>query len=384
VRAQRDCKGINERCRLDKIRRVVWDADQELYEIQMPGGEGSTYLENDTSQVKLAAIQDLDTDNYFDPNVYYGRVAFTPGLSIDQPLSVVRFGYRSVMDQDGNVRSALDWSPFAIAPLWSSKGQADLGTFEDGKLDKCISFEGVTRCVWRDWLAQVHAYNRSRARRNVWHGSQLEDKQDAAGTLYRRNRVYDPVTGRFTQEDPIGLAGGLNLYGYAGGDPVNFSDPFGLCRWSQIEARRNSGEECTKEELARVNGGVEEAMFSPLDLIGGIGSGARMAVAGSSRLLGRALVASGLLRPARSAAHHIVADGAARAAPARQILQRFNVDVNSAGNGLFLPAGQHARIHTNAYYDAVNEALSQATNRQQVMEILKDIGRQVQQGTFPR
>jgi uncharacterized protein RhaS with RHS repeats len=34
--------------------------------------------------------------------------------------------------------------------------------------------------------------------------------------------------GRFTQEDPIGLAGGLNLYGYAGGDPVNFADPFGL------------------------------------------------------------------------------------------------------------------------------------------------------------
>ncbi len=27
----------------------------------------------------------------------------------------------------------------------------------------------------------------------------------------------------------IGLAGGLNLYGFANGDPVNFSDPFGLC-----------------------------------------------------------------------------------------------------------------------------------------------------------
>ena len=29
--------------------------------------------------------------------------------------------------------------------------------------------------------------------------------------------------------DPIGLAGGLNAYGFAGGDPVNYSDPFGLC-----------------------------------------------------------------------------------------------------------------------------------------------------------
>ena len=37
------------------------------------------------------------------------------------------------------------------------------------------------------------------------------------------------MAGQFTQEDPIGLAGGLNLYGYGNGDPVNNSDPFGLC-----------------------------------------------------------------------------------------------------------------------------------------------------------
>lgn len=27
----------------------------------------------------------------------------------------------------------------------------------------------------------------------------------------------------------MGLAGGLSVYGFASGDPVNFSDPFGLC-----------------------------------------------------------------------------------------------------------------------------------------------------------
>lgn len=46
--------------------------------------------------------------------------------------------------------------------------------------------------------------------------------------VYDRNRYYDPRDGRFMQEDPAGLAGGANLYGYAGADPANNSDPFGL------------------------------------------------------------------------------------------------------------------------------------------------------------
>jgi RHS repeat-associated protein len=48
------------------------------------------------------------------------------------------------------------------------------------------------------------------------------------GFTYLRNRWYDPATGRFLTQDPIGLAGGVNLYAYAGGNPVGFSDPFGL------------------------------------------------------------------------------------------------------------------------------------------------------------
>ncbi len=33
--------------------------------------------------------------------------------------------------------------------------------------------------------------------------------------------------GPSTQLDPIGLAGGLNAYGFADGDPINYSDPYG-------------------------------------------------------------------------------------------------------------------------------------------------------------
>ena len=50
------------------------------------------------------------------------------------------------------------------------------------------------------------------------------------GLYYMRARYYDPQLGRFVSEDPIGLAGGINVYLYAGDNPVNGRDPSGeLC-----------------------------------------------------------------------------------------------------------------------------------------------------------
>jgi RHS repeat-associated protein len=41
-------------------------------------------------------------------------------------------------------------------------------------------------------------------------------------------RAYDPVTGRWLSRDPIGKAGGINLYAYVHNDPINLRDPTGL------------------------------------------------------------------------------------------------------------------------------------------------------------
>ena len=229
---QNDPQGLNGECRLSKIKRIVWDGSQELYEIQMPGQDGSTYLESDTTTVILASVTNTIK---VDPNPFFGRVAYTHGAALDHPLSVIRSGYGDLIDEQNIERPHRALPPFAIMPLWTSNGQADNGVFADGAVRKCETISGVTRCVYIQWPAFFYAYARQSIRRSAWHGSLVEDKQDGAGTFYRRNRQYDPATGRFTQEDPIGLAGGLNLYGFAAGDPASYSDPFGLCPYGQLK-----------------------------------------------------------------------------------------------------------------------------------------------------
>lgn len=51
---------------------------------------------------------------------------------------------------------------------------------------------------------------------------------EEAGLYLTQYRVYDPNTGRWLSRDPIGEMGGVNLYGYVGGNPVNNTDSSGL------------------------------------------------------------------------------------------------------------------------------------------------------------
>lgn len=57
------------------------------------------------------------------------------------------------------------------------------------------------------------------------------------GLYYFRARYYSPRLGRFLQVDPAGYDGGINLYEFAGGNPANLSDPFGLYKCDERRTR---------------------------------------------------------------------------------------------------------------------------------------------------
>ncbi len=54
---------------------------------------------------------------------------------------------------------------------------------------------------------------------------------EETGLHYNTFRYYDAEVGRFTTQDPIGLAGGINLYAYAP-NPYSWIDPLGLTKCS--------------------------------------------------------------------------------------------------------------------------------------------------------
>ena len=61
------------------------------------------------------------------------------------------------------------------------------------------------------------------------HGVQTLESGTPLRLYLTRHRVYSATLNRFLSPDPLGLAGGLNLYAYGEGNPLMYIDPLGLC-----------------------------------------------------------------------------------------------------------------------------------------------------------
>ncbi len=83
------------------------------------------------------------------------------------------------------------------------------------------------------WEAELSAFGRARPlvaeiAQPLRLPGQYADDEFGIGLHYNRFRYYDPQIGRYISRDPIGVAGGLNPYLYAGNNPLHQADPLGL------------------------------------------------------------------------------------------------------------------------------------------------------------
>jgi RHS repeat-associated protein len=187
------------------LKREVWDGSSLIYESRYPGDVNlpSGTLEQETGAAggSFAAR--------------FGRVAYLNGGGLDHPLAEIKM--------DGAASTA------TFAPRYNWRGLAEEPVCAAGQSCGTQYFGASAVSAYYE---QVPTPNGPPA----WSGSLIEGSRDASGLLYKRNRYYDPASGKFTSQDPLGLGGGLNVYGFAGGDPVNGDDPFGLCYHGEDKA----------------------------------------------------------------------------------------------------------------------------------------------------
>ncbi|MGJ3443609.1 RHS repeat-associated core domain-containing protein, partial [Pseudomonas sp. Je.1.5.c] len=181
-----------------------WDGDHLAFESTYhPRGERTThYLYEPGTFVPLVQAS------------YEQQIALLPEPSYDGPYDI---------DQD---------------PVWQYQPQAPafkaLDWYQCDHLGTPLELtdqhgEMVWRADYQAWgQAQVRLSEAAQRRKLDtalrFQGQYLDVE---TGLHYNRYRYYDPQVGRFVSADPIGYAGGLNLYQYAP-NPIAWTDPLGL------------------------------------------------------------------------------------------------------------------------------------------------------------
>ncbi|MGH3428599.1 MAG: RHS repeat-associated core domain-containing protein, partial [Sciscionella sp.] len=212
---------------LSALKREVWDGAALVYESRYPG---DLDLPSETLEQETGSAGSIPTR--------FGRVAYLDGGALDHPLDVVRMDGST---STGTFAPRYNWRGLAEEPVCAAGTSCGTQYFGASSLSAYFELPPVSNGP------------------PAWSGGLIEGQRDASGLLYKRNRYYDPASGRFTSQDPLGLGGGLNVYGFASGDPVNEDDPFGLCPDGLSDRQQSVCDaiENTMMALGAIGGGIK-------------------------------------------------------------------------------------------------------------------------------
>ena len=192
--------GPAESCGYDALGRRVWTASAGV----------TNFFIYDGAQV----VADVDAAGAVVRSYVWGPASTGSGQAgIDNLLSITTYGaatntYYAIKDHLGSVLALVDGTG-AIGESYRYDAW--------GRVLEVRDAAGLLSVVDGQWSSPL-------GNRYLWQGREYSW---VTGLYNFRARWYDPITGRWLSNDPIGISGGLNQYVFCGDNSVNRIDPCG-------------------------------------------------------------------------------------------------------------------------------------------------------------
>ena len=183
----------------------AWDFENRLSSVTLPGTGGTVSFKYDPLGRRIYKSLSSGTSVYAydgynlveETNATGGVVArYEQPQNIDEPLAMLRSSTTSYFHADGLG---------SVTSLSNAAGSI-ANTYTYDSFGKLTASSGS--------LVNPFQYT-------------ARESDSETGLYYYRARHYDPSTGRFLSEDPIGFRGGYDFYRYVYNNPVGSTDPTG-------------------------------------------------------------------------------------------------------------------------------------------------------------
>ena len=202
-----------------------------------PSLGGATGLGYDASGnlSALTAARSVGTAGAAWPDLSVGNVSYTydfAGRRVSKTVAgaTTFFLYAdgaliAELDSNGNITRSYNWGPQGLISDTSS-GVSRFYFYDGvGNTRMLLNASGtvITDAAYAGWGA---VYSASYLPTPFgWKGQSGAYRDSESGLFLMGARYYSPALGRFVGRDPIAFAGGINVYSYCGGDPINYTDP---------------------------------------------------------------------------------------------------------------------------------------------------------------
>ncbi len=216
--------------------RYRYDGAGNLIQRQQPDGErltmgydGANRLVHLTHASASGETRDA-TYRYDGPGRRISKTVRHP----DGTTATTHYGWdgdRIVREETDQQRTTVVYEPGSFVPMLriedTPQGQRLSAYVTDalGTPTQLVNAHGETarQAQPHDWAATRN--ERGHTAQPIRFRGQWHDEE--SGLYYNRHRYYDPQQERYISQDPIGLNGGMNLYGYVT-NPTGMVDPLGL------------------------------------------------------------------------------------------------------------------------------------------------------------